>query len=180
MLENMYDVLRRPQKAFARIVAEEKLMPAVGIQLCILILNVLVNKNGTGTSWGKLAILILAAIPVAGFIWWLTAVITNWLAHRFGGTGTWKKQLIATGYTMLPDIAFIPIEVVMLWTGMPEPLIVITACISSIWSLILNAYAIKVVQNISMVKSILVIVLPTIAILLGGTIICIALVFNGY
>lgn len=180
MLENMYDVLRRPQKAFARIATEEKLMPAVGIQMCILILNFLVDKNGTGSSWGNVAIGIVVGIPMMAFFWWLTAFVTNWLSHRFGGTGTWKKQLIAIGYTMLPDIVFIPIEVAMLWLGMTEAFIAIVACISSIWSLILCVYAIKVVQNISIAKSVLVIVLPTIAVLIVGTIICFALVLNGY
>lgn len=170
MLENIYDVLRRPQYAFARIAEQENLWEAAMLQLCILIINVVVNKNDTALSFIEQAVYFVMAIPLTAFFWCLSATIVHGVAHLWGGSGTWKKQLVTISYSMLPEIVFVPFQVVALWLGSGEEVIAMLAIVSCLWCLALTVSAVKIVQKLSTVKAILTVFMPSIVLLILGVI----------
>lgn len=165
MLENIYDVLSSPQKAFARIAEQENVKKAFLLQLCIMMINLLVDKNGTGLSIGQEVVYFIMAIPVMTFFWCLSAGIIHGVAHLMGGRGTWKKQLVATSYSLIPEIVFVPFQIAVLWLGLAEEIISILAIISCIWCLTLSVYAVKIVQKLGTVKSILTVFMPSIVVI---------------
>lgn len=166
MLENIYDVLRRPQYAFVRIAEQENLWKAAMLQLCILIINVVVNKSGTDLSIVKQVVYFVMAIPLTAFFWCLSAAITHGIAHLLGGSGTWKKQLIALSYSMLPEIIFVPLQVAALQLGLVQEVIAILALVSCLWCLVLAVYAVKSVQKLSTARSALVVLMPSLVVLI--------------
>lgn len=166
MLENVYDVLRRPQSAFARIAAQENLWKAAMLQLCILIINVVVNKSGTYVSIVEQVVYFVMAIPLTAFFWCLSATIAHGVAHLLGGSGTWKKQLITLSYSMLPEIVFVPLQVAALQVGLVQEIIAILALISCLWCLVLAVYAVRSVQKLSIARSALVVLMPSLVVLI--------------
>lgn len=171
MLENIYDVLRSPQKAFIRIAEQENLKKAFLLQLGIMAINLLVDKNGTGLSLGQEAVYFIMAIPVMVFFWCLSAGLIHGVAHLMGGRGTWKKQLIVTSYSLVPEIVFVPLQIAVLWLGLAEEIIAILAIISCVWCLTLSVYAVKIVQKLGTVRSILTVFMPSVVVILLGVVV---------
>ncbi len=171
MLTNIYDVLRSPRKAMARIADEADIWKSLNAQTIILFINTLVNKYDA-TKDEPLWLTALAAvisIPIGLLVFYLLAGVTHGIARLMGGQGTWKKQFITLGYSIFPEIIFIPIEVILLALGM-ETAVVIVAAIACVWSLILGVYAICATQKLGIGKSCFILFAPSIIIIIIGII----------
>lgn len=162
MLENIYDVLRSPRAAFVRIAEQENLKKAALLQICIMMINLLVDKNGTGISIGEQVLYLILGIPFIIFFWCLSAGIIHGIARLLGGCGTWKKQLIVISYSMVPEILFVPFQIMVLWLDGATEIIALLTATSCIWCLIFSVYAVKVVQKLSTIRAVLVVFMPSI------------------
>lgn len=171
MLTNIYDVIRSPKAAMARIADEADIWKSLNVQGIILFINTLVNKYGA-TEDEPLWLTVLMAvisIPVGLLIFFLVAGLTHGIARLMGGQGTWKKQFITLGYSMFPEILFIPIEVALLALGM-ETAVIIAATIAFVWSLVLGVFAVSATQKLAIGRSCFILFAPSIIIIIIGAI----------
>ncbi len=169
MLTNIYDVLRSPKSAMARIAEEADLRKSLNVQAIIYFINALTNKYDATTDEPLWMVLLTSviAVPVALVIVYLMAGVTHGIAHLMGGQGTWKKQFITLGYSMLPQMLFIPLEVIFLMFGM-ETAVIISAVVASVWGIVVSVFAVSTVQKLSIGKSCVVLFAPTaIAFIIG-------------
>lgn len=163
MLTNIYDVLRSPRSALERINDEANIYKALNFQGIVLFINALTNRYDA-TSDDPLWLTLLTAViavPVALAITYLVAGLTHGIARIMGGQGTWKKLFITLSYCMIPQMIFIPIEVVLLLFGM-ETAVGIAALVATIWSIVLGVLAVVKTEKLSTVKSCIVLFAPTI------------------
>ena len=163
MLTNIYDVLRSPRSALERINDEANICKALNFQGIVLFINALTNRYDA-TSDDPLWLTLLTAViavPVALAITYLVAGLTHGIARMMGGQGTWKKLFITLSYCMIPQMIFIPIEVVLLLFGM-ETAVGIAALVATIWSIVLGVLAVVKTEKLSTVKSCIVLFAPTI------------------
>lgn len=161
MLTNMYDVLRSPKSAFQRIVKEENLWKSLDVQVIVFFINGLVNKSGTDSPLWLSCVSALIASLVAVVICAISAGLTHGIARLMGGCGTWKKQFITLGYSVLPQLIFVPLQVIALWMDMTEA-VTILAIIASVWCIVLGVRAISITQQISTIKAVVVLFAPSI------------------
>ena len=115
------------------------------------------------------------AVPVALAITYLVAGLTHGIARMMGGQGTWKKLFITLSYCMIPQMIFIPIEVVLLMFGM-EIAVGIAALVATVWSIVLGVLAVIKTEKLSAVKSCVVLFAPTIIAFILGMIFVFAVV----
>ena len=163
MLTNIYDVLRSPKTALERINDEANIYKALNFQGIVLFINALTNRYDA-TSDDPLWLTLLTAViavPVALAITYLVAGLTHGIARMMGGQGTWKKLFITLSYCMIPQMIFIPIEVVLLLFDM-EIAVGIAALVATIWSIVLGVLAVVKTEKLSTVKSCIVLFAPTI------------------
>ena len=163
MLTNIYDVLRSPRSALERINDESNIYKALNFQGIVLFINALTNRYDA-TSDDPLWLTLLTAViavPVALAITYLVAGLTHGIARMMGGQGTWKKLFITLSYCMIPQMIFIPIEVVLLLFGM-EIAVGIAALVATVWSIVLGVLAVIKTEKLSTVKSCIVLFAPTI------------------
>lgn len=176
MLTNIYDVLRSPKRAMARIADEADIWKSLNIQAIILFINALTNQYDA-TEEKPLWIILLAvvfAVPIILVLVFIMAGVTHGIARLVGGQGTWKQLFITFGYTMLPQMLFIPFQVVFLVLGM-ETAVIITAVIASIWEIVLSVFAISQTEKIGVGKSCFVLFAPSIFVGIIGAIVVIAI-----
>ena len=163
MLTNIYDVLRSPRSALERINDESNIYKALNFQGIVLFINALTNRYDA-TSDDPLWLTLLTAViavPVALAITYLVAGLTHGIARMMGGQGTWKKLFITLSYCMIPQMIFIPIEVVLLLFDM-EIAVGIAALVVTVWSIVLGVLAVIKTEKLSTVKSCIVLFAPTI------------------
>ena len=169
MLTNIYDVLRAPKTAMARIADEADIYKSLNVQGISIFINGLVNEYDP-MSEDPLWLTILSAViatPVALVVIYLMAGVTRGIAHLLGGQGTWKKDFITLGYGMLPQLLFIPFEVLFLAIGI-ETGVIIAGIIATVWSLVLSVLGVSKAEKLSIIKSCIVLFAPTvIAFVLG-------------
>ena len=163
MLTNIYDVLRSPKTALERINDEANIYKALNFQGIVLFINALTNKYDAASEdplWLTLLTAVIA-VPVALAVTYLVAGLTHGIAHLMGGQGTWKKLFITLSYCMIPQMIFIPIEVVILLFDM-EIAVGIAALVVTVWSIVLGVLAVIKTEKLSTVKSCIVLFAPTI------------------
>lgn len=163
MLTNIYDVLRSPRSALERINDESNIYKALNFQGIVLFINALTNRYDAMSEeplWLTLLTAVIA-VPVALAITYLVAGLTHGIARMMGGQGTWKKLFITLSYCMIPQMIFIPIEVVILLFDM-EIAVGIAALVVTVWSIVLGVLAVIKTEKLSTVKSCIVLFAPTI------------------
>lgn len=163
MLTDIYNVLRSPQNAFARIADEGNLSKALIIQAVILFLSGLVSSIGSGAETTKMVTDALVTVGVSIFICFIMAGMSHGIAGFMNGEGTWKKQFIVFGYCMLPQLVIIPLQIIALCMGMAE-MNAAVIFITSVWCLILNVFSIDAVQKIGLLKSCISLLVPYVAV----------------
>lgn len=161
MLTNIYDVLRAPSRAFERIAAEEDIYKALNVQGLIFFINGLVNETNEEDPLWLVVVSAVLSVPIVLGICFLAAGITHLFARFWGGQGTWKKQFIVLGYSMLPQLIFIPIQVIALFLELYDAVIA-AAVGASVWSFVLSVIATAKAQNITNLRAFAVLIAPTV------------------
>lgn len=163
MLTNIYDVLMRPSRAFERIANEEDIWKSLNVQGLIFFINGLVNETNEEDPLWLVVISAVLSVPIVLGICFLAAGITQLFARFWGGQGTWKKQFITLGYSMLPQLIFVPLQAIALFMELYEAVIVL-AVIASVWNFVLAVLAIAKTQQIGNIKAFVVLVAPSVII----------------
>lgn len=161
MLTNTYDVLRSPSRALERIADEEDLWKSLNLQAIIFLTNGLTNESNEEDPLWLILISAVLSVPIVLGICFLMAGVTQLMARLFRGQGTWKKQFITLGYAMLPQLIFIPIQVIALFLGL-EIIVIAAAVIASVWSLVLSVLAVSKTQKLGIFKSCVVLFAPSV------------------
>ena len=177
MLTNIYDVLRSPKTALERINEQADIYKALNLQGIVLFINALTNKYDAASEdplWLTLLTAVIA-VPVVLAITYLVKGFTHGIARLMGGQGTWKKLFITLSYCMIPQMIFIPIEVLLLLFGI-EMAVGIVALIATVWSIILGVFAVAKTEKLSAAKSCVVLFAPTIIAFVLGMIFVFAVI----
>lgn len=173
MLTNTYDVLRSPSRALERIADEEDLWKSLNLQAIIFLTNGLTNEMNEEDPLWLILISAVLSVPIVLGICFFSAGITHGIARLMGGQGTWKKQFITLGYAMLPQLVFIPIQVIALLLGL-EDIVIGAASVASIWSIVLCVLAVAKTQKIGICKSCVVLFAPFVIIGILGAVVYIS------
>lgn len=162
-MNHIIGVLTRPAAAFERIASEGTLTVAIALQAVIYFLSGLVSAVGGGEPWATALTEALTSIVVSILICLVMAGLSHGIAGFMNGAGTWKKQFIAYGYCVIPQLVIIPIQLIALSLGMEDVNSGILF-ITSVWCLILNVFAIEAVQKIGALKACIALLVPYVAV----------------
>jgi hypothetical protein len=179
-LETVYDVLFNPQEAM-RSIAEKKLTrQALAMFIIGMLVPVWTVYAGIRDMSGVPAIGFLFILHSIGsfFFWVISAAVLAFVAELFGGRGTAVGLFAALGFSHLPRVAVMPLWVIasLLPAGFQAVAFGTVGVIIVIWTLSLYVAALRGAHGLSVVKAVLVLMAPMLALL--GTI-ALLIVFAG-
>ena len=165
LLETMYDLLFKPQKAMPQIMQVKSLKQSL---LVVLFCTILTTWGGltTGIFNGTSQIIIVFFDLIGSlFVWGATTAVWHLFAELIGGNGQIKQLLKLLGFIYFIDVLLMPIYLVAAVTS-SAGLVVVATILVWIWKSVLSIFALKAVYDISSAKATLVFFLPFL-ILLG-------------
>lgn len=174
ILDDLYDVLFKPQAALARIAAEKKLVPAFVVFLISVLIPmwaVCLGLQATGTA-SPVGLLIIVQVIGSVVMWLVGTAVWHLCAELLGGKGSAVSLLSVLGFVHFPRIFIVPLWVIA--TRMPDAVITlfltIGALVIGIWTLSLEVLAIRAAHQISRTKAVLVFLTPLLFMVAAGAI----------
>lgn len=163
-LETIYDLMMKPKVAFEEIIATKSVLQAFQVVFASTILSTLAIYAGTvegSTKWFIVILQILSSV----FVWGLSAAIWHLFAELLGASGSVKKLLTAIGFVYFIQILVVPIYLIASFApDIGVALIAIATILFTIWSIVLEIFAISKVYSVSGVKATFILFLPVIII----------------
>jgi hypothetical protein len=159
LLETMYDLLLKPQKAMLEIMQTKSLKQSL---LVVLFCTMLTTWGGlaTGLFSGTSQIIIVFFDMIGSlFIWGAAAAILHLFAELTGGCGQIKQLLKLLGFIYFIDVLLMPIYLVAAVTS-SAGIVVVATILVWIWKGVLSIFVLKAVYDISSAKAVLVFFLP--------------------
>ena len=178
--ENLYDVLFQPHAGMKNMAEEKNVGQALSVFFLSTLLPVWTVSLSLKTDGLSMMIegMILLKLVAGLMIWIIGTAILHLAAEFFGGRGTAVGLFTALGFAHIPRIFIVPVWAVI--TVMPpgSKTMLLSAAVLMVvcWSLYLDAVAIGEVHQLSMAKSVLVLITP---ILFIGILCITALIFMG-
>lgn len=178
--ENIYDVLFQPRAGMKNMGEEKNVGQAVSVFFLSTLLPVWAVSLSLKTDGLSMMIegMILLKLVAGLVIWIIGTAILHLTAEFFGGRGTAVGLFTALGFAHIPRIFIVPVWAVV--TVMPpgSKTMLLSAAVLMVvcWSLYLDVVAIGEVHQLSMAKSVLVLITPIFFI---GILFITALIFIG-
>lgn len=178
--ENLYDVLFHPHAGMKNMGEEKNVGQALSVFFLSTLLPVWVVSLSLKTDGLSMMIegMILLKLVAGLVIWIIGTAILHLAAEFFGGRGTAVGLFTALGFAHIPRIFIVPVWAVI--TVMPpgSKTMLLSAAVLMVvcWSLYLDVVAIGEVHQLSMAKSVLVLITPIFFI---GILFITALIFIG-
>ena len=159
LLETMYDLLLKPQKALSEIMQTKSLKQSLLVVLFCTILTIWGGLT-TGLFSGTSQIVIVFFDMLASlFVWGAAAAIWHLFAELTRGHGQIKQLLKLLGFIYFIDVLLMPIYLVAAVTS-SAGIIVVATILVWLWKGALSILALKAVYGISYAKAALVFFLP--------------------
>lgn len=161
--ENVYDVLFAPRTAFERIASERPISQAVLVFFLSVLLPVIPMCFTISAKTHFAAAFVIGIQLIASLVMWiLGAAVWGLLAEFFGGTGQSSSLFAALGFAHLPRLLLVPgmMVVSIMPPAIKTILEVVLIAGVFLWSLVLDAAAIRESYSLSGAKAALVLFTP--------------------